>query len=215
MSRQEAIGFLRKLTNKDVPITDAPVPDAVEKAARLQANESGRLADDYALTIKAWSEFCQLFHETKNKRHRTVMQQVANFAVTGEMGIAYVLTTGLEQALKSERRARRGLYPNALYSVVADGIAAGLHWKSINVQTGGSNYRLSGEEKMFRGRYDDWTATEILGAHIEIGKHTLHVGTTVPKILAALEDRYGIDLRNSKSSGSLGNDRVASKTSCR
>ena len=195
MSRQEAIKFLRKLSNKNVPITDSPVPDAVVKAARLQANEPGRSQDDYASSLQAWAEFCQRFQETKNRRHRTVMQQVANFAMTGEMGIAYVLTTGLEQALKAERRARRGLYPNALYSVVADGIAAGLNWKSINVQTGGSNYRLSGEEKMFRGRYDDWTATEVLGAHIEIGKHTLQVGTTVPKILAALEERYGLDFK--------------------
>ncbi|MCQ1855831.1 hypothetical protein [Neorhizobium galegae] len=195
MSRQEAIEFLRKLSDKNVPITDDPVPDAVIKAARLQANEPGRSEDDYASTLQAWAEFCQRFQETKNRRHQTVMQQVANFAMTGEMGIAYVLTTGLEQALKAERRARRGRYPNALYSVVADGIAAGLNWKSINVQTGGSHYRLSGEEKMFRGRYDDWTATEVLGAHIEIGKHTLHVGTTVPKILAALEERYGLDFK--------------------
>ncbi|TAY50955.1 hypothetical protein [Rhizobium leguminosarum] len=195
MSRQELIDYLRKLSNKDVPITDSPVPDAVNKAARLQANGPSRSEDDYTSTLQAWSAFCQRFHGTKNKRHRTVMQQVANFALTGEMGIAYVLTTGLEQALKAERRARRGLYPNALYSVVGDGIAAGLNWKSINVQTGASPYRMSGEEKVFRGRYEDWTATEILGAHIEIGKHTLHVGTTVPKILAALEDRYGIDFK--------------------
>ncbi|MGR9247021.1 hypothetical protein [Rhizobium leguminosarum] len=195
MSRQEAIEFLRKLSNKDVPIIDDPVPDAVEKAARLQANGPDRPHDEYTYTIQAWTAFCQRFREVKNKRHRTVMQQVANFALTGEMGIAYVLTEGLEQALKSERRARKGLYPDALYSVVADGIAAGLNWKNINVHPGASNYRLSGEEKVFRGRYGEWTATEILGAHIDIGKHVLHVGSTVPKILAALEERYGINFK--------------------
>lgn len=203
MSRHESIEYLRKLCNKDVPITDNPIPDTVEKAARIQA-DGAESKNDYAASIQAWTDFCERFRQTKSKRQKTVMQQVANFALASDMGIAYVLTTGLEQALTTERRARRGLYPDTLYSIVGDCIAAGLNWTNINIQTGSSNYRLSGEERMFRGRYEDWTATEILGAHIEIGKHRLDVGTTVPRILALLEARYGLNFRELEKARSKG-----------
>lgn len=189
MSRREA------LTNTDVPITTDPIPDAVLKLAKAYSKGQGNPSEKYEASVQVWRDFVDRYRSTKNKRHRTVMQQVANYVVGEGIRIDFGLTEAMDSALTEERRARRGLYPEALYTIVGDGIADGLDWKSINIQTGTSSYRKSDDHKSLRDRYEEWTATEILGSYIAIGKHTLFVGKTVPRILEALEERYGLDFK--------------------
>ncbi len=194
-STEDMIDNSGKTSNEGIPITDDPIPEAVTGGAKLQADDAPDPEGNYAGSIRAWRTYCDQYRQTKSKRHRIVMQQVANCAFYGEMDIAYVLTVGLAEALRAERAAQRGLYPDALYSIVADGIARGLQWRKINIKAGGSHYRRSAEAEASRDRYDGWTATEMVGATIEIGKHSLEVGLTVPQILKALEERYDIDFK--------------------
>lgn len=194
-STEDMIDNSGKTSNEGIPITDDPIPEIVKRAARRQAEEAPSPERNYAVSIQAWRTFCDQYRQTKSKRHQIVMQQVANCAFDGEMDIAYVLTVGLAEALRAERAAQRGLYPDALCSIVADGIARGLQWRKINIKAGSSHYRRSAEAEASRDRYDGWTATEIVGATIEIGKHSLEVGLTVPQILKALEERYDIDFK--------------------
>ncbi|MCQ1779429.1 hypothetical protein NOJ05_19660 [Neorhizobium galegae] len=192
--RRQVIEQVRGLITKNVPISTDPIPDIV--IARAKAACSLDEVDD---NIQAYRDFCARYEATKSPKQKIVMKQILNWIVAGEAtDFRYGLGEMLDDALKQERKAQKDLYPDDLYRVVGDPVGWALRWDSINIRPSTPSNRRPGEAAgyhRYRRRYSDWSANEIAGAYIEIGKHTLYLRQAVDGVLKGLEDRYNIDFK--------------------
>lgn len=187
------IDVVRSMITRNVPICADPVPDEVIARARA-ACPPVEVDED----IEAYRAFAARYATTKSRKHKVVMQQILNWVMAGEVtDFRYGLGEMLDDALKQERKAQKELqYNDELYRVVGDPVAWSLRWENINIRPSTPSNRRPGEAEGYhrwRRRYSEWSANEIQGAYIEIGKHTLHLRQAVDDVLKSLENRYGLD----------------------